>query len=556
MPNERALHRPGERSGANRLTDVGLLLLQLPSLVAVAFLASASPPRAQMAFEDVTPSAGLSRFGETYACAWGDLDGDGYPDLYCNNHREPPALYLNNSDGTFTDVADEVITKRYDSDKRGAWTGDNHVAAWGDFDNDGDQDLIQINGGKGGGGCFTPDCANQFYHSEVVPFGIGREFVEDADAYGIAMPPARGRAPLWLDWNRDGKLDLFITNHRRDDPPMPSGLYTQTASGFENVSDAVGPFQDKLDAAFLADLTGDGRLDLVTLRPPKNQCVAGECRGYQQLYVYDMSVVPFREVARELGLWPWPQMFEDVIIADFNNDLLPDVFLPGTGGWSDDVRATDKLYINTGSGFEDRTAESGLGEPHECARAVAGDFDNDGDVDLYLVCGNDAGNVANILYENLGDARFVTVADAGGAAGSMEGRGNMALAADYDRDGFLDLFVSSGWKTDGPDQLFRNRGNANSWIQIDLMGRVSNRDGIGARVVVIADGRKQLREQAGGMHRNAQDHKRLHFGLGESPRVQAVHVFWPSGRQQTFLNVPVNRTFRANELGGLTLAPR
>ena len=119
-------------------------------------------------------------------------------------------------------------------------------------------------------------------------------------------------------------------------------------------------------------------------------------------------------------------------------------------------------------------------------------------------------------------------------------------AADYDQDGFIDLFVTNGAGTipfaeEGRHQLFHNNGNSNHWIEIDLQGVQSNADGIGAYVIIEAGGVMQLREQSGGMHRNSQNDKRLHFGLGKNKLIDSITVYWPSGLKNRFNQVKADK---------------
>ena len=167
-------------------------------------------------------------------------------------------------------------------------------------------------------------------------------------------------------------------------------------------------------------------------------------------------------------------------------------------------------------------------------------------LDLYIVATGNAGNRPNILYENQGDGTFIAVPDAGGATGTNLGVGDSVVTADYDLDGFLDLFVTNGiglrnLSENAPFQLFRNQGNNNHWLEIDLEGVVSNRDGIGAQVFVTAGGVTQLREQSNGIHSKAQNHQRLHFGLADNSKVDEILIKWPSGQEQKINNVPADQ---------------
>lgn len=210
------------------------------------------------------------------------------------------------------------------------------------------------------------------------------------------------------------------------------------------------------------------------------------------------------------------------------------------------------LLLGDTNGFQSgkRFSESINGES-----VAAGDFDNDMDVDLYVVCAQSSGNLPNRLYVNDGKGYMTEQLGAGGAEGSTNGRGQSVTMADYDRDGYLDLFVTNGQGAyplnNGPDQLYRNTtANGNNWLQIDLEGTVSNRDGIGARLYATTpDGKTQLRENGGGIHWCQQDQKRIHFGLAQNEKVSKLEIHWTSGILQTLYDVDVNQVLRVVEEG-------
>jgi hypothetical protein len=216
-------------------------------------------------------------------------------------------------------------------------------------------------------------------------------------------------------------------------------------------------------------------------------------------------------------------------------------------------RLKNVLLFNTADGFAARDG-TGLEDQTACSSVAAGDFDNDMDVDLYLVCTDPTRNQANLLYENDGRGKLTRIPQAGGAEGSMEGRGNQVAMADYDRDGFLDLFVTNGAGpppfSDGPHQLFRNTGNGNHWLEIDLQGTASNRDGIGAKITVETTGKIQTRMQSGGMHSFSQNHARIHFGLGSHVKADRVIIRWPSGKVQELRDVQSGQVLLAKEPAG------
>ncbi|MDJ0537080.1 MAG: ASPIC/UnbV domain-containing protein [Xenococcaceae cyanobacterium MO_207.B15] len=227
---------------------------------------------------------------------------------------------------------------------------------------------------------------------------------------------------------------------------------------------------------------------------------------------------------------------------------------------------TDQLWLNNSQGqFINNSQAAGFTTPTLSQSAVAGDFDNDKDIDIYVANSYISFNQPNILYENQGDGTFKIVEMAGGAAGTAVGpvhldfnMGSRLATADYDNDGALDIFagstvVKSPRKTylSSPSQLFRNQGNNNNWLQIDLEGITSNRDAVGTQVKLTSGGLTQLREQNGGIHAFAQNSQRLHFGLGQDNIVDKIEVRFPSGTTLVFNNIEVNQIISIKEDGTL-----
>ena len=646
-------------------------------LLSVFFLMS--PAWGQIQFEDVSHRAGITRVGESWGNAWGDFDGDGYLDLWATNHRHKPSLYRNNGDGTFTDIIDEVWDANPDADT--------HGAAWADYDNDGDQDLIVLSGGGGGLSGARANHNNHFYVNEN---GI---LVERAAELGVDYPLLRGRTPLWLDSNRDGRLDVLLAGVTRTDGRgglVTSALFGQTMSGFENISTTTGiSLQESTALVQYADITADGNMDIIL-----------SYHTYP-LAIYDTSGSPFNDLFGTLSI-PRGYSVHDAAIADFDGDLRPDIFLarglyqsyaahihphrlelnlrgnpdeigvsfktdgnislqiysewgprlnlvsigadghwvpkfdsgefqgvtrelrsatfevtlspddprvvglkprpenaqygvyigyqPETKRWTlitqrkpvivlleatqpiseletinfslGDLREqpSSQLLINQGNGFQN-AGNIGTFNTFEDGRCVAvGDFDNDMDIDIYVVRSWSTANVPNRLYTNLGNGLFLESLDTDEVSASLNGRGQSATVADYDRDGYLDIFVTNGRAeypfSEGPDQLLRNIGSGNNWLQIDLEGTVSNRDGIGARLFATTpDGKTQLRENGGGIHWAQQDQKRIHFGLAQNEKVTELTIRWPSGIIQKLTDIPVNQVLHVVEDGVQTLLP-
>jgi len=205
--------------------------------------------------------------------------------------------------------------------------------------------------------------------------------------------------------------------------------------------------------------------------------------------------------------------------------------------------------VHEGSVFETHWVKS--------AGVIAGDFDNDMDIDLFVQGGAFSHNRPNMLYSNNGDGSFSVVPQAGGAEGTRLGIADAVACADFDQDGYLDLFVINGlWAPpgghdhtleNGPYELFKNLNSGHHWLQIDLVGTQSNRDAIGAKVYVTAGGKTQLREQNGGFHQKAQNMQRLHFGLAGHDTIERIEVRWPSGARSELEAVEADQIVRLVE---------
>lgn len=216
------------------------------------------------------------------------------------------------------------------------------------------------------------------------------------------------------------------------------------------------------------------------------------------------------------------------------------------------------LFTSAGSTYTDTTATAGLDTPHACTGVVAADFDNDMDQDLYMVCRDAVSNTSNRYYENNGSGVFTEATGFGaeGPLGAGVGLAESVTVADYDVDGFVDLFVTNGLKlypevpfnAGGPDKLYRNQGNTNHWLLLDLEGTTSNRDGIGAVITVTAGGVTQRFEHNGGYHRWSQNSQRIHVGLAANTTADVV-VTWPTGVVENFTALAADNVYNLLEGG-------
>ena len=608
-------------------------------------------------FEEVTTGSGIDYIGESKGASWADYNGDGWPDVWVTNRYDEFRLYVNNGNGTYTDSSSVITSSNYGA----------YGSAWGDFDNDGDPDIL--NAGPGGCG---GECTNA--HANIFLVNDNGFLVNDAASYGVDYPLGRGRTPLWFDWDIDGRLDLLVSNAARSDGAGPTAFLTQDEGRF--IDDTAVAGISPLDSKF-------AQLARFAPGAPPRLIAAG---SQYPLGIYDYSAFPFLDIQESIGL-PMTYNVQDAIIADFNGDLLTDVFLarsneynsaailidtnvlgarlkavgdqkafrfkatgsvhfeiygdgltplneihigenatvqatrqftlsdddpavigiqphepgidtgiyigyqPADGFWEiqlssparkardfrieadspiselniigfenfEDIEITDRLFMQFSNGFVDNTVVAGLDTPTPCGSAVAADFDNDMDLDIYMVCRGSITNRANILYENLGDGTFLAEPEAGGAEGSTLGRGDSVATADFDNDGFMDFIVTNGDNqypfNKGPHQLFRNLGNMNHWLEIDLEGVSSNRDGIGAQIIATAGEISQVRDQNGGMHLWSQNHQRIHFGLGDHTVVDRITVYWPSGIVQELENIEADAIIRIVEPSGAPQPP-
>jgi hypothetical protein len=532
--------------GGRSLSDSQLQALQQEEDRAAILLgdrtAQVERNQTSISFVEVTDTAGNFISGRSYgAGAWGDFNGDGLPDLWVNNHfgsgdfagpvvNFGRTLFVNDGDGTFTDVvnngSDVFITSELQ--------GDFHGSAWADFDNDGDQDLIQLVGGEGNTSVAGEENTGEDSEPNRLYINDNGVLRDKAVEYGLAYNSAKGQASVWLDYNNDGRLDLFHGSTQRADGLNPTTVFRQDANGtFTDVGSTVLP--DTLQGTTVKF----GGLGNLATGMGYNLVLPGNPAD-----IIDVSATPFTEITSEVVNRQRLKGAQDFVFADFNNDLLIDVYLPRVGD--------DRFFLNSSEGLKetDITADDDSLDTRFGAGVVAADFDNDMDVDIFVLRGDqNAQGVPNILYDNQGDGTFVVVANAGGILPANIGIRDNVTTADYDVDGFVDLFITNGTATAsrGPQQLFRNQGNSNNWLQIDLEGVVTNRDGIGAKVYVTAGGITQRRDQTGGVHERSQNHQRLHFGLAQNTQVESIEIEWPSGIFQRLENVSVNQVLKITE---------
>ncbi|HAB15802.1 MAG TPA: CRTAC1 family protein [Verrucomicrobiota bacterium] len=476
----------------------------------LSFLFLASAPwvgLSQVSFTKITEVAIVNDWGNFTGHAWGDYDGDGWLDLFVSNYEDTMnVLYRNDGAGTFTKITGGNPV---------ADSGYHAGAAWGDFDNDGLLDLIVAAPGLG-----SPEVGSSSLYRQT-----SKATFSLMDGNVLTNETGRFIAPAWVDYDNDGWLDLFLTN-----PSRKNRLYHNNADGtFVKVTS--GQIVEDLGrsvAAAWADYDNDGYPDLFVA----NDSIGNPCFLYHNERNGTFTRVTTGPVATDRSI--------SITAAwgDFDNNGFLDLFVTG------DTNPKNRLYRNNGDGsFTKITSGPELDNPVGTAAegAVWGDYDNDGHLDLFISYYGGQ----NALFHNTGDGTFEQV-QSGSVVDETAGPNFTCSWADYDNDGFLDLFVARLADLPEPNLLYHNDRNNHHWLEVRCIGTVSNRSAIGAKVraksVIGGVPVWQLREINGGDGGASAASLVAHFGLAETTRVETLRIEWPSGAVQEFQNVSADQS--------------
>jgi len=480
-------------------------------------------------------------------CAWFDYDGDGDIDAYFingayleelssvrgrrNRGRLTNALYRNNGDGTFTDVTAE------------AGVGDKGMGmgvAIADYDNDGDQDLFVSNYGpnvfyrNNGDGTFTDVTSRAGLENDLS--GIGSTFLDyDRDGY---LDLYVGN---YVDYDPD--YQYFYAAQRFPGPlsyhGQPDVLYRNNGDGtFTDVTRQAGVYntEGRAMGVVSGDIDDDGDWDIFV---PND--------GMENYLYRNNGDGTFTDIALQTGTGYGQggnaTSAMGAEFADIDLDGLIDIIVPDM--------AYSCVYKNSGAGyFEEMSARMGVAAACGQYTSWSGnffDFDHDGYGDLFLTNGHPHRLIGeeDLLLLNEAGGRFVNVSDQLGPDFQEKFVGRGSAAGDYDNDGDMDLLILN---LNARPRLLRNDGgNGRSWIMLHLVGTESNRDGIGARVRVTAGDNIQTRLRVSTSGYLSQSDHRLHFGLGDATQVSRIEIRWPSGKVQTLENVAVNQLVTVTE---------
>jgi hypothetical protein len=521
---------------------------------------------------DVTAASGIQfqhnsgAFGGKYlpetlgaGCAFIDYDADGWPDILLVNGMDWPGhkrqrstlkLYRNNRNGTFTDVTRSV---GLDLEMYGMGV------AVADYNNDGLPDLLITCVGQ-----------NRLFRNT----GKGT-FIDVTRSCGLSGRQAFSTSAMWFDYNRDGLLDLFVCNYVKWSPEhdvfcssdgkrksycTPEAYHGETCWLFRNRGD--GTFEDVTATSGIFDATSkslgvamldydnDGWPDLFVANDTQPNKLYRNLRdGTFKDAALDAGVAFSSEGKARAGMGVdvgdiQSNGGQTIAITNFDNEMIGLYRPSGSGGYNDNA-------LGSGIGAASR-ATLGFG-------CVFADLDLDGALDLAVVNGHIDETVRNIhgvgyaqpphLFLNDGSGRFHDIAGetGGGFAQPKVGRG--LAYADFDRDGDVDLLITTN---NGPAYLYRNDQLAgNRSIRLHLVGTKSNRDAIGARVHLTVSGVTQSRFVKSGSSYLSQSELLLTFGLGKREKAERVVIEWPSGRTEDFKDVVTGRAYRCTEGKGI-----
>lgn len=548
---------------------------------AMAFLAaSCAQPQGPIRFTETAREAGLADPGVNGAgVAFGDYDNDGDVDIYISNSDAATLafgihnrLWENDGQGHFVDVSET----RGVANRGGLGRG----VSWGDYDNDGDADLLVANmqsSAQASNSVPTTLYRNQLTETGSADFidvtreaGLMRKGNADDARLGGISNTAGGIA--WVDYDADGYLDILW---RSTDYDVDQALFHNNGDGsFTDVTVESGVgILGRVRAANgqgssgWFDMDNDGHVDLLTPN-----------EGDANVLFRNLGDGTFADITRRRrppsGLaFLNPGDTNGVCIGDIDNDGDMDVYLPNADQANRLIRND---WVEKGEvTFTDITMASGSGDMGGARGCTMADFDNDGLIDIYVSNGGPSNALfndvvgglpvfvqfyiawtpgRNTLLRNNGDATFTDVTVGSGAEGVGIGTG--VASGDVNGDGFPDIvatnrtYYKSGERISDQQQnrLFLNRGNDNHWIKVRLIGTRSNRNAYNARVRLVAGDLQQYRELFSATGYNSADDATLIFGLGPRSQVDLIEVTWPSGSVQTLRDVAAGQTLTITEL--------
>lgn len=508
----------------------------------------------QTRFKDVTAEAGIKHVFKVYEGMFGggacviDYNKDGFEDVYITGGMNDDVLYKNNGNGTFTNVFENAgltLTKKYVT--QGVTSAD--------VNRDGFVDIFVTT--------ITSRDKKQTIPREINLLFLNNgngTFRDATKEYGLDQMYSFSTSPSFGDINADGWPDLYVGNYFNEFTGKLSVINdatvvqaNQIAKGYLLLNEGGKKFKDVSDdygldfrgfgfGGVFTDFDNDGDQDLFI------NYDFGYKRTPDMLLENKYPSEKFTDVAKEKGM-DLKINSMGTAVGDYNNDGLMDYYMTNI--------KFNYFMVNQGPGkpFVDKATELGLGFFAISWGANFADFDQDGDVDLFVSNGDLNPNcvpMANFYYENLGN-KFQDNASAYGLADYGIGRGSVVF--DYDNDGDLDLLVVNqepvlpNYPVPSTTKLYRNDSTKGNWIKIALKGIQAESHGIGSKIEVEAGGKKMIREIDGGASSHlSQSSVIAHFGLGSATKIDKITVYWTGGNTQTITNVNANQLLTITEI--------
>ena len=541
-------------------------------LVFFSFIYSASFAYSQIQFRDITAQAGIhfthnnGAFGKKYlpetmgpGCAFIDYDNDGWPDILLINGQNWPGhpgpestlkLYHNNHDGTFTDV-----TRKAGLAVPMFGLG----VTVGDYDNDGHDDIF-----------ITALGQSHLFHNN----GSGT-FSDATKSAGFWGPNEFSTSAAWVDYDRDGKLDLVVANYvqwslqgdlfctldgTRKSYCTPESYKGSSARLWHNLGN--GKFEDATQKAKFFDSTskslgvaildynGDGWPDILLANDTQpNKLYLNKHDGTFEEKGVSAGIAFSEDGVARAGM--------GVDAADYDRSGRPSLII------SNFANQMVSLYHNEGNGlFVDEAPSSEVGRATLITLGFGCfffDYDNDGWPDIFVADGHIEDQIEKVqkrvsyaepphVFRNLGGGKFVEATQSLGSVFASPKVGRAAAYADIDNDGALDVLMTTNG---GRAYLFHNEGVSNHSLRIKLVGTKSNRDGIGAVITVNSGGEKQWKMVRSGSSYLSQSELVATFGLGQGVQADTIEIQWPSGQTDKLNNIAVGQTVTVEEGKGI-----
>ncbi|MBN2088984.1 VCBS repeat-containing protein [candidate division KSB1 bacterium] len=454
---------------------------------------------------DVTTSTGIGDVGVCLGFAFGDFNRDENLDLYIYNNGTKK-LFKNSGAPNFN-FSDITTETGVGNDQQGNGT------AFFDYNNDGYTDLLLLNNGakvflkNKGDGTFT----------DVT---VATNLTDVNNSVGCAIG----------DYNNDGFLDIYLANYnainrlfKNSGPPDWKFTDVAGSAGVNATYDA--------QACIFWDYDNDHDLDIYV-----------SFYGAPNILYKNNGDGTFSEVGQAAGV-NYGARCRGAIAFDYDNDGDLDLYVT-RGRYQ--TNQLNVLYQNNGApawDFTNVTTSAGVGNVGDGSLSTVGDYDNDGDLDIYVANGSNHANPQNALYQNNSDGTFTEIATQEGVVNPLAC--SAASFVDYNNDGFLDLYAGN---TEGANTLYKNQGNNAHWLKVNLIGKRGNYNAIGARITVTAGQKKQIRDVNGdnpGLH--LFNNQPVHFGLGQATKVESIEINWPGGGTQFVLDQAVDQTITIME---------